>query len=383
MTRTRQPSHAFALVATLLGGGFALAGCETSPYSAGRTRTTAERSAGLPIDYDEYGRLGYVLAWKGYPSVTGSLPINYILPFDDIVVTLEGGSKVAVLDAVGSTQRCANQLANPLTRFAGLARSGDRILVVGEAELFAMDSKTCTVTSRSPFEKIVGTQPALAGDVLIVGSHSGELMGVRTSGPATGTKAWGIGGNGAFRRTPVLIGSAVGAVSSTGDILFADAASGSLLGRSSIFRGADADPVTDGRLMFVASLDQSIYAFSPLGASQVWRHRTERPLRAQPTVHDGVLYAAIPGMGLRAFDAATGTVRWTCKAFEGTVVAVNRGRLLAFDGKDAALIDPARGDVLERSTLKGVSMLRPDRFVDGNLYAVSTTGVVAKFNPRR
>jgi outer membrane protein assembly factor BamB len=130
--------------------------------------------------------------------------------------------------------------------------------------------------------------------------------------------------------------------------------------------------------MFVASLDQSVYAFSPEGASTVWRHRTGAPLRVQPTATADRLYCAIPGEGLTAFESGTGRVLWTTKGFQGSVVGTNHGRLLAWDGTDAALIDAARGDIIERAALTGASMLKPDKFDDGKLYVVSKSGVVAR-----
>jgi outer membrane protein assembly factor BamB len=368
---------------TALAALFMAAGCSSDGYSTGRDLTADQRSAQFPLVADDWSKLGYRLDWKGFPAVTGSLPINFIEPGQDIVVTLEGGSQLSILEATTGRRRATDQLANPLTRFVGLIRDGERIYAVSEAENFTVDIQTGLLRDRKRFEKIVSTEPVKFGNILICGSPSGEVMAHAATGSISGVKTWGFAMGGAVARKPALVGSAVGAVSQNGVVVFLDAETGGLLGRNTIYGGVEVDPVSDANSMYVASTDQSVYAFSPIGGAMLWRYRTSAPLRTQPTAHDGKLYCSVAGQGLVAFDGGTGAVLWQCRDFSnGVVVAMNRGRLVVFNGAEAALIDPARGDVLERVRLNGVSMLKPDVFVDGNLYAASKSGVVAKFLKR-
>src|SRR5678815_3939067 len=152
------------------------------------------------------------------------------------------------------------------------------------------------------------------------------------------------------------------------------------MGRNHIYAGLSTDPVTDGRLLFVASLDQSIYAFSPDGGSQVWRYRTGAPLRTQPAVAGERLYCDVPGQGLTAFDVGTGNVAGTQKNCHGTVIATSKGRLIVWDGANSnfSLVETGRGDIVNSVTFPNVAMIRPEKFDDGNLYFVSKSGVVAK-----
>jgi outer membrane protein assembly factor BamB len=134
--------------------------------------------------------------------------------------------------------------------------------------------------------------------------------------------------------------------------------------------------------VFFASLDQSIYAFD-LSGRQRWRVRTERPLTVTPTYHAGVLYAPSEDRGLRAIDALTGAELWAQPRVDGRVVAMRGGRLLVFGDAVATLLDPDTGDVVFTTPLPAVQSLHTDRFEDGYLYAVSTGGIVARFEPRR
>jgi outer membrane protein assembly factor BamB len=175
----------------------------------------------------------------------------------------------------------------------------------------------------------------------------------------------------------------VGAVAQSGQVVFLDAQTGSFLGKSFVYAGLDTDPVGDANLFYVASLDQSIYAFNPLGGSLVWRVRTASPLRVQPTAYGGRLYCTVPGQGLTAFDSSAGQVVWTCKGFSGTVVAASNKTLIGFDKSvpELATIDRERGDVIARTKTPGVVMAKPDVFENGNLYLLSSSGLVAKFVP--
>jgi outer membrane protein assembly factor BamB len=352
--------------------------------SIGPNRTPDERRKDFPTPYEEYAKIGYRPDWVGYPAVTGSLPVRLMEPYDDIVVTVEGGSTVSVLEGGTGTRRCSYPLETPLTRFVGIARDATRVLCAAESDVYVVDPQTCTLTGREKIEKIVATEPVMHNGMLIFGTGSGELLAHLTRSGVSGVKAWGFAIRGSIEHKPVLVGDAVGVVSQAGQVLFCDAQSGSLLGKNFVYSGLDTDPVADEHLMYVACLDQSIYAFSPQGASLVWRVRTAAPLRVQPTVYAGRLYCTVPGQGLTAFDCANGSVVWTCKGFNGTVIGVSRKNLVGFDKAtgEAVTIDLERGDVIGRARTTGVVMMKPDKFENGNMYALSKSGLVGKFLPK-
>jgi hypothetical protein len=369
----------FRLALALAATSLTLAGCGTS----GTNRTPEERRAEFPIQNSDWGKLGYRQDWVGYPAVTDNLPILFAEAYPDIVVTLEGGSQVSILEATTGNRRCADQLANPLTKFVGMGRDANQIFVASEGEVFALDPQTGILHSRQKTEKIVSTEPVQFGNLMIFGTPSGEVLAHLAINSVGGVKAWGFQTGGPVERKPALMGTIVGAISISGQITFLDAQTGGLIGRNAIYAGADTNPVSEGDVMYVASLDQSIYAFNAQGGSIIWRHRTPSPLHAQPTAHAGKLYCSVPGEGLICFDGATGSILWTCKNFaNGTVVAINKNNLVVFNGEEGALVDMQRGDIIDRTKLPGVSFLKTDKFVDGNLYAISKSGVVAKFLKR-
>jgi outer membrane protein assembly factor BamB len=341
------------------------------------------RERAFPIVHDEYAKIGYRHDWTGFPVLSSRDGIQHLEPYDDIVAVQEAGNTVTVLEANTGGRRWSDQLTGPLTKFVGIRREGDRLFVSSEAELFILDVKTGRITARQRFEKIVATAPVRVGGVLVYGTAVGELLGHLFQTTVDGVKAWGFAVPGAIEAEPVLVGGAVAAVSQAGHVLFVDGATGSLVGRNRIYRGVSTNPVADPEqgIVYIASLDQSLYAFSADGGGLLWKHGAANPLRQQPTFHAGRLYCGIEGQGLVAFDGSTGAIVWTARGVSGEVIGTSRGRLLVWSGSEAILLDAQRGDVIERASLGGVRSIVPDRFDDGNLYIASTSGVVAKFRP--
>ncbi|MCA9298280.1 MAG: PQQ-binding-like beta-propeller repeat protein, partial [Phycisphaerales bacterium] len=179
---------------------------------------------------------------------------------------------------------------------------------------------------------------------------------------------------------PVVVDGSLGVVSQTGDVIFLSPA-GRLQSRARMYRGSDTRPVAGDRYMYVASLDQRIYAMSPFGGIQ-WEKLTSYPLVLQPTYHDGVLYCGTRDQGLLALDGATGATLWNSPGVHGEVIAERDGWLMVWDGSHVTTLDPETGDIVEHVELPGISSIAFDDFVDGNMYVVSTSGLVAKFIPR-
>src|SRR5215831_21115538 len=106
---------AFRLIACACLGGLGLSGCTETTVTPGPDRTVDQRRKDFPIGHEDFARLGYRMDWVGFPAVTGTLPIQQLEAYPDMVVTLESGSFVSVLEPNTGAQRCADQLANYLT----------------------------------------------------------------------------------------------------------------------------------------------------------------------------------------------------------------------------------------------------------------------------
>lgn len=372
---------AAGVVAGMLSLG--LLGCE----SGGGSGTPSSGSGGSggapltapPVANESWAKLGYRLDWQGFASVPPGGRITQFVVSPSGLVAQETGSRVTLMEPGDGSMRWTNQLSNRLTKYVGAQVVGDRVLVASDTEYTGLDAATGAVVSRQPFARVVNTPGLILGGAAVFGSASGEIMGHLLS---NGVKLWGFQTAGAITHGAVSVNGVAGIVSQSGDVLFLDPQTGVLYGRARMFKGVETDPVAGDGAMYIAGLDQSLWAFEPSGRVR-WRFRTEFALRSQPTFHAGAVYCEIPTMGLVALDAATGTKRWNNPEVRGVVVAQRQGMLVVFAGRETMLVDPVDGTIVAREAIAGVARLVPEQFEDGALYAVSSTGTVLRLVPRR
>lgn len=355
-----------------------LAACASGSGGARSSPSPEQRLASIDIDDAAYAKLGYRRDWSGFPNVAAGGYIKLIEVTSELVFVQDSHSTVSALDVSNGSAVWATQLGGPLTRFVGLNRVNEGLLASSDAEAFLINQKNGSYISRHGFEKVVNTRPVVVGDLAFYGTSVGELLCHRIS---TGLKYRGVAMPGSIDQPPVLIGNTVGAVTQAGDVLFVAADSGTLISRTKIFGGMATRPISDGGMMYIASLDQSVYAFTP-SATLAWRYKTSSPLRAQPAVHNGTIYVAIPGEGMTALDAATGAVKWKTPALGGEVIGVRKGDLMVWDGEFMYRVDAAHGEIVSKFKMPAVRSYALEKFEDGTLYAVSHSGVVTRFVTR-
>ncbi len=336
--------------------------------------------------YNTYRRLGYRLEWSSRTVVSSRSRVEQVMTYRDIVLTQDGSNTVTLLESTDGAVRWSADLAGDLEQFVGLDRlvMGDsrRVVACSESEIYLLDERTGDLRDRQKLTELVNTPPTMtAGGLAVFGCPTSRVICQDVVRRARG---WAYGVNGAVTSRPVVVsGNVVGLVSQGGDVLFLDAVKGTGRGITRIYGGLANNPVSDGSAMYVASLDQSIWAIEPFGADRIrWRNRYEQPITAQPVLHGDTLYVTIPGKGLTSLDTATGVTNWDNPEVDGDVIAIRDGRPLVWNGSDAVLVDPRHGRVIERETLDDVQILRADEFVDGNLITVARDGTVKKYSPR-
>ncbi len=367
-------------LSTLLSGAIVaaafvlpLAGC-----SKPKGLTVEQRIELLPVENAEWRRIGYRWDWKVAPPLAPDERAVRTVVSERLLLTQNSKGEITAF-ATDSGQRIwSTNLANPLTRYTGMAVERDRVIVTSQAEVFGVDADTGELLLRQNFESLVNTPPLVLGDVVVVGSNDGELFGHFL---ATGFKAWGHQISGSLEVEPVVAGDAVGIVSTLGRVLFVDPMSFRQTAQGEIFNGPGA-PLTSGNgLLFVPSLDQSLYAFNPRERTEVWRYRTPDAVREPAVFHNGVVYCAFREAGMTALDADTGEVLWENPNQRGRVIGSRNGKLIVWDDGRLAVLDPQRGIELDRINVPNVLFIQTDSFENGNLYLTSNEGVVARFEP--
>ncbi len=376
---THRPSAHLIVGLAGLCLGVGLAACESDATS---TVSPEQRAAATAVQSAEYAKLGYRLDWRGFPTLTPGKTLARVEPLGDVVAAQDSAGLVSVLEARSGERRWADPVANPLTRFLGLNRDGKRLVVSSESDVYMFDLDTGALLSKSRLEQVANTRPVQVAEILVYGCNNGQILGQLT---LNGFRQWGSYAAGSIDVDPVLLGETgiVGLASTGGDVVFVDGISGSLRNKGRMFSGPDVPIAASESAVFVASRDHSLYAFGLESSSPLWRIRTEAPLRHAPAYHEGRVYCDMGDDGLCAFDAVSGKQLWSNKNVRGTLVGLRSGRFIAWDGATAALVEPARGGLVESVELKDVAMIRADRFVDGNLFLGSKAGVITKLVPGR
>jgi outer membrane protein assembly factor BamB len=372
--------HALAVFAALAASLLPGCGHATKPIPRLDERSQTAR---FPALDDAWRTLGYKLDWVGYPFTGIDRPdaVQHISPHDDVVIVQERGSTVTLLEANTGAIRWRQDLTNPLTRFVGLTRSpvdAGKVMASSESEVFILDVKTGNLIGRQKFPKVVSTAPVADGNTLVLGTAGGELAGFRTD---IGQRTWGFQAQGELTANPVRAGSLIAAVTQTGDCIFVQPRTGTLVGRAKIFGGLANNPVAFGDAIIVAGLDQSVWSFASNGATR-WRHRTSSPLRSQPFLASGTLYIDVPGEGFTALEAGTGKVKWKNPKLAGEAINLTTTGLIVRDGESIALVDPARGDVITTVAIPGVTRVFSSTPENGTLYASTRENLLAKLTRR-
>ncbi|MDX2117987.1 MAG: PQQ-binding-like beta-propeller repeat protein [Planctomycetota bacterium] len=365
-------------LATGLSVGVMLGGCASSSPRPLAQTSPEERLAKTDIDDAAYAKLGYRRDWSGFPVVMPGGSIRQVTVADDLVLVQDTGTTVTALSASNGSPVWAQQLGSPLTRFYGLDRVDAGVLVSSDAEAFVIDVKSGTYRSRHAFDKVINTPPVVVGDLAFYGTSVGELLSHRIS---NGLKYRGVALSGAITQPPVRVGGLIGAVNQSGEVMFVDASTATLQSRAKVFGGLATRPISDGNAMYFACLDQSVYAYSPAG-TQIWRFKTAASLRSQPAIFAGTIFVTVPGEGMVALDAGMGTVKWRNSALAGEVIAVRKNDLIVWDGSFLNRVDAVHGEIVAKFKMNGVAQYVVDKFEDGALFAVSTSGVVTRFVTR-
>jgi len=330
--------------------------------------------------------LDYRLEWSGFSARVEGGRLAQIDLVGDVIAVQDSSSVLSVLSTSTGEVRWATRLATPLTKFVGSFRDGKRLVTCSDTEAYFNDLDTGTLITKQRFSRVVNTRPVLQGDVLIFGTASNAVYGHQLS---SGFAAFSYGIPGIIEANPVAVtDDTVGLVTSLGHVIILDS-SGAARSRAKIFDGVRGQTASGDGRYYIASLDQSIYAFEPYSNSPRWRVRTDARLTASPTFHNGRVYIAVPTSGLMCLDAATGKTIWTAAGVQGDVIGTRKGDLLVWGGGGGGggggtltTLGAADGSIAGSAQLPGVARVITDQFSDGHLYVASNTGQIRKYRVR-
>jgi outer membrane protein assembly factor BamB len=329
-----------SLTATLLTCGIAATAASLTGGCASGDATEKSGSAAVAgLDLDT-GVLGYRQSWIGVAPISGSP--SQVKNLGENVGVVDGRGNLILLAGSTGAFRWTGVNPNAYTKVRDVLPTARGYALVDEGEVIAFAADTGELTARQQVARVVSTSVAGVGPLVMYGSSGGELC---AHDARLGFKAWSYHLGAPVLSAPVaIIDRLVGVVAQDGSVFVVDAASGSTVGTARTAGGQATDPVAGEGLMFIASLDQSLYAISADPAVRIkWRMRTETPLNRQPMYAAGRVFLTVPGKGLTAVNAASGKPDWINDKLSGNPIAVRGANVIIRSGEELTAVEMATG----------------------------------------
>ncbi|HCT46883.1 MAG TPA: hypothetical protein DF699_16880, partial [Phycisphaerales bacterium] len=328
-----------------------------SACSSTQTASDSENDAQLAstpawsIDHEGWAELGYQWEWTGYPPMQRGAVIEHATAYDDILTFVGSGSTLSVLETNTGKVRWSRQLDRSTTRFVEPVRRDDTLYAASDTELWELSLRNGNTIDRDSMGTLVNTSPLIVDNLAIFGTLAGELFAFQMDNDF---KLWSYKFDGPIEQPAIQVSDEfIAAISQKGEIRTLETINAHSGMTAKIAGGTDTELLTDGIGLYIASLDQSLYAFDIVDGFRYWRIRSSDPITVQHTLHEGLLYASTRDKGLMCIDTATGDVLWNNPEIGGWVLSVvDDSELIVWSGFEMLAIDKDRGDIIARTPLK-------------------------------
>ncbi|MBL4698494.1 MAG: PQQ-binding-like beta-propeller repeat protein [Phycisphaerales bacterium] len=375
--------HRCSLLSLLAVGTLTTLGGCTSSSSSGSSQSGASNAPVAPaewsINHADWADAGYEWQWTGFPPLQPGAVLDHATAYEDILVFQGSGSTLSVLETNTGKVRWSRQVDRPSTVFQESVRVGDTLYTASDTDLYEINIRNGNTLDRDALGTLVNTSPLIVNNLAIFGTLSGELFAWQMTNDF---ELWSYKFDGPIQVPAISIGDGfIAAISEGGDLRTLEAINAHSGMTVRIAGGTEANLLTDNIGIYVASKDQSLYAFDIEDGFRFWRQRSNAPVTVQHTLFEGVVYATTASTGLTAIDSATGETIWTNESVTGWVMTVvDSTELIVWSGIELLVIDRDRGDVISRMPVGQVAGIRTDSIENGNLYVVTLEGSVAKFS---
>jgi len=344
------------------------------------------------LTLEQVDQLDYQIAWESAVAVSRGGRAVAIHPMGEWVLTVENGRNIlTALTSRDGRDAWELQVGARLEHLRGVLRQDDEVLASTQSDLYFFDIATGRTQRHQRYapEDAAGTAGILFGPFLVYGTNDGRII-YHHRGLGLMQAAYRLENQQPISHAPLPLGDTFAIFTQTGAIHLMDGVNNSRLWSAAARDPFDATPAIDENAIYVAGLDQSVWAFRLGDGKFIWRFPCQRPLIDDPKLIDGILYQAEPGRGLHAIDARTGVARWTCTDVQGgTVLARKNGQLIIWDRDDAPnslgstfyRILERDGSLLGSARCPKISVAASDHIENGTIYAMSAAGRIIKLIP--
>lgn len=344
------------------------------------------------VTLEQSDQIDYNIAWESAIALSGQGRALEIYPFGDYVLASETGRNIlTALTARDGRSAWEYQVGSSLEHLRGVNRMGDEILASTQSDLYYLDVATGRLQRQqrySPKDAAL-TSGVIFGPYLIYGTSDGRIV-YHHLAVGLMQMAYRLESAQSVTHPPIVLGSEFAVITQSGGIHLMDGVNNSRIWSAAVRDPVSATPAIGEYAIYVAGLDQSLWAFRIADGKMVWRFRCQQPLTDDPKLIDGIVYQAEPGKGLHAIDSRTGVEKWLATPVRGgTVVARKNGQLIVWDKDDTRGAQGSTfyrvlerdGSVLGQAHCPDISIVRSDRIENGTIYGMSRTGRIIKLIP--
>jgi outer membrane protein assembly factor BamB len=389
--RTRTLLLALSLAAVALAAGLA-GGCAGDGSGSANTVAPAavpdtmyDLEKELLIGPSKAAELGYRIDHQVRTFPEGDSGIKLLEVSGDSVFVLDGWNFLTRIRRADGTRLWRIPVADPLDDIHGISylpRQSIVMLLVG-GFLSIQDRDTGSLLDKQKLEHMAATPPVVVNPVVLYGSRDGQLVWHSFE---VGYQWRGYKVSSAIRLAPLLLGDEVAVVSTDGVVMVLNIGTAAAIWEKRLLAGVDAEPVAGNGLLYLAGLDQYVWALDIGSGRTAWRYLSEAPLQSPPALVGDRLYQHIPTEGLVSFVAAPidtpgGEIVWTAPDVKGRVIGTRDNLLLVWDheARQLAVVDAKRGAVQTTVDLPDVQHLKVSQ---QDLVAAGDDGRVIRLVPR-
>ncbi|MCI0675908.1 MAG: PQQ-binding-like beta-propeller repeat protein [Phycisphaerales bacterium] len=373
----------------LLSGGCQSSGPQTDSVGAINAPSGADPQVAAAIERDHVigpaaaRELNYRVAWQ-HP--TGGKGVKHLSVQGDSVFVLDGQNFLTRLRVEDGSRLWRLSVADPIEEILGVTLLGDRLYLTTGGSVLVLEAASGSQVGKQVLDKIANTEPAVYDQFLVYGSRNGQLVWHSTQ-IGYRWRAYQVAPS--IPVPPVLADGYVVTVGNEGTVMVLSASAASQVWSKKLLEPVVCAPAAGNSAIYVAGMDQYLWAYDITSGRTLWKVLTESELRDSPVLIAEKVYQQIPRQGLSCFEAMPpdspgGQLVWKNPSVRGNVIAQRRDELLAWDqaGKKLSVLTATRGSVV-----KDVGLPQAERvLVVGenakDLYAASADGRVVRVTSR-
>jgi len=371
-----------------------LAGAAPPPAGPGdvegmRQAVDAAFVAGPTVARDLNARV----AWQARVPIADGSKLAAIETIGDAVLAIDTRNQICRLRPEDGSVVWRAAVGNPVDRFLGIfavdapAAEG-KFYAVFSTELWVLEASSGSILSRQPLAKLPVTRPLVVGPIFVYGTAAGHIVAHHC---LVGHEWRANSLKGRIAGAPLPVGDRFVVASAGGDVACLNAEGINRYWDTNLYAGVQAAPAVCEGAVFVAGLDQYLWAFDIRSGTPIWRKFFERPLVDSPIASGDAILQRVPDLGVVCFAARPdgkpdGEIRWTAPAVGGTHVGEIDGQVAFWDdaARTLVLLDPRQGQVTRRVELpQAAGVLEiPSGDLAGNVFVFAADGRVVRLVPR-